>query len=74
MKPALIKIDVIGHELSVLAGGSNVLKNDRPLIVFECKHKALEMIPLLNKFDYKSYIIVKEIYLAYPKELIAVKA
>jgi FkbM family methyltransferase len=34
-RPALVKIDVEGSELDVLAGAKGVLERDRPLVVFE---------------------------------------
>lgn len=36
---AMIKIDVEGHELSVLAGSSEILKRDRPNLVIELEER-----------------------------------
>lgn len=36
-----IKIDVEGHEFAVLQGAQNILKQDKPLLVFECEQRHL---------------------------------
>jgi FkbM family methyltransferase len=38
--PDLIKIDVEGHELSVLRGGAQLLRSARPCICFECSSQS----------------------------------
>ena len=42
---ALIKIDVEGHEISVLKGAVNIISNSKPLILIECQeYKTLQYI------------------------------
>lgn len=47
--PRLIKIDVEGHELAVLKGGEEMLKNHRPAVMVECeeRHSSTQAV-----FDY----------------------
>jgi FkbM family methyltransferase len=40
-KISAIKIDVEGHEFSVLQGAKSILEQDSPLIVFECEQRHL---------------------------------
>ena len=54
-KVNLIKIDVEGVEIKVLQGAFNILKRDRPKIVFEALNKKCfdECGKFLKKFNYK---------------------
>jgi FkbM family methyltransferase len=40
--PRLIKVDVEGHELAVLRGGSALLAERRPLLIFEYSKRLFE--------------------------------
>ncbi len=42
LRPALIKIDVEGHEGQVFAGAEQVLREHRPVVLFECVRAMLE--------------------------------
>ncbi|NNE78038.1 MAG: FkbM family methyltransferase, partial [Pricia sp.] len=65
-----IKIDCIGSELAVIKGASQMLANQKPLIVFECTptHNtigmALELYDYLHTFRYNIYLLDK-----YPEHL-----
>lgn len=37
--PALIKVDVEGHELEVFKGAENLLRTHKPVLVFECEQR-----------------------------------
>lgn len=50
----LIKIDVEGHELQCLHGAQETLKNDRPLVILECKELS-EYATLLEFFKSVDY-------------------
>ena len=58
---ALIKIDVEGHETSVLRGAAATLKRDRPLVLFEALSKAeLEAnVPFLKSLGYVRFVEFK---------------
>jgi len=61
----MIKIDVEGHELSILKGGINLLKSSKPIIILEINPGALvqnnlsltDIIEFLNELNYDSYFI-----------------
>lgn len=59
--PALIKIDVEGHELEVLKGGENLLQTARPKILMECEqrhlneHTVLDVFNFLENLGYKGF-------------------
>ena len=62
-KIALIKIDVEGHELKVIKGALNVIKNNKPIILFEhhlqnFKSNYSPTINFLKKNGYKKFAIV----------------
>lgn len=46
----LIKIDVEGHEMKVLEGAKNTLRNNKPLIIIEIEQRHLK-IPINTVFD-----------------------
>ncbi len=48
----LLKIDVEGHEEAVLQGAREILRRDRPLVVFECFHAGLPAADLLQGLRY----------------------
>ena len=50
--PDLIKIDVEGHEYSVLEGMKNTLKNVRPRIVLECEARHIRDFTVFDVFNY----------------------
>jgi FkbM family methyltransferase len=53
--PSFIKCDVEGHELSVLKGAMEVLKN-KPILFLEVrKESRIDALDILKKFDYKIF-------------------
>jgi len=60
----LIKMDVEGHELHVFKGALEILKNDRPKLIFECENRHLnsitveEIFEYLAKLDYAGYFFL----------------
>jgi len=62
-KVNLIKIDVEGHEYQVIKGAINIIKKNKPLILFEhhpnnFKSKYSPTIKLLKKLGYKNFAII----------------
>lgn len=62
ISPAFIKIDVEGHEISVLKGGKNCIEKNRPILLIEINggiHKsnenAIEIVSFLSDFEYSAY-------------------
>lgn len=59
-----IKLDVEGHELGVMRGGENLLKRDRPTILFECTqsglrssgYKAEDVFEFLTQLQYSIFL------------------
>ncbi|MCE7993070.1 MAG: FkbM family methyltransferase [Roseivirga sp.] len=47
-----IKMDVEGHELEVFKGGENILKQDRPRLIFECENRHLNNLTVEDVFAY----------------------
>ena len=41
-RPAMLKIDVEGHELGVFRGADRILHEDRPVLLFECEQRHLQ--------------------------------
>ena len=51
-KVSLIKIDVEGHELEVFKGAIDLLKTDRPKLIFECENRHLNNSRVEDVFDF----------------------
>ncbi len=49
--PALVKIDVEGHELKVIRGGREILKKYRPRIILECESIQVGRATVQETFD-----------------------
>lgn len=47
-----IKIDVEGHELAVFQGALELLKKDRPILLFECEERHQNGQSILDTFSY----------------------
>lgn len=47
-----IKCDVEGHELSVFRGAENILREDRPVLLFECEERMQGGDAMQNVFDF----------------------
>lgn len=57
---ALMKVDVEGHELPVFKGAAEMLKESKPILIFECHHdKAVdgELFGFLASLGYRGYFI-----------------
>ena len=66
-KISFIKIDVEGHEINALKGAENIIKSNKPIIVFEqqakeIKNQSSEVIEYLTTLNYNFYTIVKRFY------------
>lgn len=48
---AFVKIDVEGHESKVIAGATETLKRERPLVLVEIEQRHLGSIPIGSVFD-----------------------
>jgi hypothetical protein len=48
----LLKIDVEGHEESVIRGGRAMSERDQPILIFECFHTAAEITGFLESHGY----------------------
>ena len=59
LKISLVKIDVNGHELSVVRGLKNILKRDRPALIVETDKNIKKIELLLKKLNYKKYFFSK---------------
>jgi hypothetical protein len=53
--PGFIKIDVEGHELSVLKGAAQTLRRHRPSLMIEITQNLGEVGQLLGQMDYELY-------------------
>ena len=60
-KVGCIKIDTEGHELNVLIGSENIIKNSKPEVIFELNFLgAQECIDFLTRYGYEFFIIDDE--------------
>ena len=60
LKISLIKIDVNGHELSVIKGLKNIIKKDKPALIIETDKNINKINYYLGKFNYKKYSFVRK--------------
>ena len=60
LKISLIKIDVNGHELSVVKGLNNIIKKDKPALMIETDKNINKIGDYLKKFNYKKYSFVRK--------------
>ena len=56
----LIKIDVNGHELSVVKGLSNIIKRDKPVLIIETNNDIKIIENYLKKFGFKKYLFLNK--------------
>tara|TARA_Y100000590_G_scaffold322405_1_gene365092 strand:- start:5635 stop:6414 length:780 start_codon:yes stop_codon:yes gene_type:complete len=56
----LIKIDVNGHELSVVKGLSKILKRDKPALIIETNDDIKTIENYLKRYGFKKYLFVKK--------------
>ena len=56
----LIKIDVNGHELSVVKGLSKIIKRDKPALIIETNDDIKIIEKYLNKYNFKKYLFLKK--------------
>ena len=55
-KISLVKIDVNGHEYSVVQGLRNIIKKDKPAMIVETDKNIKKIEMLLKRFNYKKYL------------------
>jgi len=60
LKISLIKIDVNGHELSVVKGLKNIIKKDKPALIIETDKNINKINNYLEKFNYKKYSFLRK--------------
>ena len=60
LKISLIKIDVNGHELSVIKGLKNIIKKDKPALIVETDKNINKIYDYLKKFNYKKYSFMRK--------------
>ncbi len=60
LKISLIKIDVNGHELSVIKGLYNIIKKDKPALIIETDKNINKINHFLTKFNYGKYSFLKK--------------
>ena len=63
LRPDIVKIDVQGHELSVLQGMQKTIAENSPLFVIECSYNDEEIQKLLREQGYEFYVTNKEFFL-----------
>ena len=51
-----MKIDVNGHEYSVVQGLRNIIKKDKPAMIIETDKNIKKIEMLLKKFNYRKYL------------------
>ncbi len=56
----LIKIDVNGHELSVIKGLSKIIQRDRPAIIIETNDDIKLIENYLKKYNFEKYLFLNE--------------
>ena len=56
----LIKIDINGHELSVVKGLSTIIKRDRPALIIETSNDIKTIGSYLKKYGFKKYLFLNE--------------
>jgi len=59
LKISLIKIDVNGHELSVIKGLNNIIKKDKPALIIETDKNINKINEYLKKFNYGKFSFLK---------------
>lgn len=65
-KADLIKIDVEGHEASVIEGATNVLRSHRPTVLIECTHPGVPCVRAVERLGYGSIRLDEDNYLLIP--------
>ncbi len=71
-KPTLMKIDVEGAELDVIRGGERTIRENRPVILFECWQQELgqrreSLFATVRELDYHLEQITAEMWRAVPQ-------
>ena len=60
MKIDLIKIDVNGHESSVVKGLSTIIKRDKPALIIETGDDIKIIERYLKKYGFEKYLFLKK--------------
>jgi FkbM family methyltransferase len=60
LAPRFVKVDVEGHELSVLRGLTATIRQHRPLFLIEWSRSFAEIEDFLANFGYRSYVYDSE--------------
>jgi FkbM family methyltransferase len=61
LEPSVVKIDVEGHELEVLAGMRSLLVGARPVVVIECHGAPVPLVQALEAADYAVSVLGSEV-------------
>lgn len=69
IKPDIIKIDVQGHEFSVLQGMTETINFGKPVFIIERSCNDLEIIHFLSRYSYQFYIPLSGSLVSYSKGL-----
>ncbi|NJK64480.1 MAG: FkbM family methyltransferase [Synechococcaceae cyanobacterium SM2_3_1] len=71
-KVSLIKMDVEGHEVSVIKGAARIFSESKPIVLIEVwQQNFSELVQLMNEFDYDYYHLFRSDWVFYPRSKIS---